>query len=689
MRHYLPRCAALVAILGLAGSASAVPLGGFAVVLDADANNGDSSKTAVVYDIDDMSTPLFAMYVGWKKATLSTVLSTTTISGTHRSPDAVTVDPNTGDIYILARDSDSPSGVTTPTPALAPAYAAANIPDSTEGDYDILKMDFQSTYNQWEANQASFQATFGSTYVTFVNDPITPGVVTDTSITFQRNADGDGNSPGNKNEVLFQGFMTKIGEVANPLIDKTDTEPHLEFVDQNTLLLVDVFTADLDNTRGIDGTFGPNDIPANDREVRALRRVSTSPNLATEPTGPSISEGGWNRGTTESWESTVLGRVNMDGAVGDPTGTTSEVVSTTFYKDPATGVMGLWIAESDIGGDQVGFFEIADLNGDDTGAGSTNLNGFRDFNVAGGTPFFILDNDPTVDPLTNDGNADGIHVNPNTGDIFMIESGNFDTIDDGIDQDGDGNTANEEFGHAAFGAHEPSIILREVTSYDNGSGQIDFGAWKTVKLDFSGPDGIAGNADDIVDDDGLVTDGRRTVYDYVTNTMYFYDFDSPGTTVHGAFNGGAPNVFEFDWYGVDLTSGAVTAGFLDSDESTRGFGTEDRYEFFCLGASCSTFVDPFPAALLAGDFNADGFVGIDDLNILLANWNTTVTAGDLTVGDADGSGFIGVDDLNVLLANWNAGTPPPPGLIIPEPASLALFTMAGLSVLARRRSRAG
>jgi len=91
------------------------------------------------------------------------------------------------------------------------------------------------------------------------------------------------------------------------------------------------------------------------------------------------------------------------------------------------------------------------------------------------------------------------------------------------------------------------------------------------------------------------------------------------------------------------------------------------------------------AGLLAGDFDGSGFVGIDDLNILLANWNTTVTAGDLTVGDADGSGFIGVDDLNILLANWNAGTLPPLGSVIPEPGSLVLLSLGGFAVLSRRR----
>jgi pre-peptidase len=62
--------------------------------------------------------------------------------------------------------------------------------------------------------------------------------------------------------------------------------------------------------------------------------------------------------------------------------------------------------------------------------------------------------------------------------------------------------------------------------------------------------------------------------------------------------------------------------------------------------------------LLAGDINGDGFVGITDLNILLGNWNKSVTAGDLAQGDTNGDGFVGIADLNAVLGNWNAGTPP-------------------------------
>jgi len=90
---------------------------------------------------------------------------------------------------------------------------------------------------------------------------------------------------------------------------------------------------------------------------------------------------------------------------------------------------------------------------------------------------------------------------------------------------------------------------------------------------------------------------------------------------------------------------------------------------------------------LDGDLNGDGFVGVDDLNIVLTNWNQTVTPGDLLSGDPTGEGFVGVDDLNVVLSNWNAGTPPTAEATgtVPEPGTLSLSCLTA-TLLLRRRS---
>lgn len=83
---------------------------------------------------------------------------------------------------------------------------------------------------------------------------------------------------------------------------------------------------------------------------------------------------------------------------------------------------------------------------------------------------------------------------------------------------------------------------------------------------------------------------------------------------------------------------------------------------------------------LTGDINGDGFVGLDDINPILANWNQNVTAGDASLGDLTNDGFVGIDDLNIILSEWNNGTPPPINSSTlpantPEPTTLTLFAL--------------
>ena len=89
-----------------------------------------------------------------------------------------------------------------------------------------------------------------------------------------------------------------------------------------------------------------------------------------------------------------------------------------------------------------------------------------------------------------------------------------------------------------------------------------------------------------------------------------------------------------------------------------------------------------------GDLNGDGFVGIDDLSILLNHWNQDVTLGDRLSGDSSSDGYVGIDDLNTVLNNWNAGTPANAAENIPEPGTACLLMVGAVAGL-RRRGRQG
>ncbi len=93
-------------------------------------------------------------------------------------------------------------------------------------------------------------------------------------------------------------------------------------------------------------------------------------------------------------------------------------------------------------------------------------------------------------------------------------------------------------------------------------------------------------------------------------------------------------------------------------------------------------------AALQGDLNGDGFVGLDDLDIVLGNWNQSVPPAN-PLADPSGDGFVGLDDLDIVLTNWNNGTPPS-GVavtVVPEPAGLVVISALSMLCLAKYRSR--
>jgi hypothetical protein len=84
-----------------------------------------------------------------------------------------------------------------------------------------------------------------------------------------------------------------------------------------------------------------------------------------------------------------------------------------------------------------------------------------------------------------------------------------------------------------------------------------------------------------------------------------------------------------------------------------------------------------------GDLNDDGFVGLDDLDVILNHWNQSIAPGG-PLADPSGDGFAGLDDLDIVLNNWNAGTPPA-STDVPEPVTGVLLVLSAPVWLLKRR----
>ncbi len=118
---------------------------------------------------------------------------------------------------------------------------------------------------------------------------------------------------------------------------------------------------------------------------------------------------------------------------------------------------------------------------------------------------------------------------------------------------------------------------------------------------------------------------------------------------------------------------------LNSSFGEFGFDTRVSYFADWIDANLSE-----PPPFIAGDLNSDGFVGLDDLDLVLNRWNQTLDISSLMGGDATGDSYVGLDDLDIVLNNWGAGTPPMEKATIPEPAAVTLILIGSNILLSRR-----
>ena len=86
-----------------------------------------------------------------------------------------------------------------------------------------------------------------------------------------------------------------------------------------------------------------------------------------------------------------------------------------------------------------------------------------------------------------------------------------------------------------------------------------------------------------------------------------------------------------------------------------------------------------------GDANGDGRVDINDLTVVLANYDQTGMG--WTQGDFTNDGTVDINDLTIVLANYN-WTAASAGMVpVPEPAGDVLLSIAAAGVLVFTRQR--
>jgi hypothetical protein len=415
-------------------------------ILDATQNFGNTRRAVSFYDVTNPTAgvfgqqPLFSVWTGYED----------TVGANFEDPQAITVNPFNGNVYVAAFDSGTPG--------------VADVGNDTQGDFDVYRIDYQRVLNDYVTNNRPR----GTMYAPSVSP------------------DGQANipHPDRADTVFLSNASQKVGEVrrsgdlpsgATPFFDYD-----IEFRDPANLVF-------LDNQLGPDGS---DDTPANDHRIYDWKRTSTSPGAAVDRGN---FEGGYNRGTTQSWESDLMALTNLDfDGLGSPVGRSEPVDIAYVRRD---GGDYLWVGEADGGGDDLATFQLTFSN--TVGGSSAELKEIR----VGTGPYprsTSLDENPIIDPNSNDGEFDYVQIDAN-GNPVIGESGFFDAPQ-----------------------AEPKVIRRDISNYNgadtdgNAKTEIVPGAW-TVSPNLPAPS---------ADDDTAVTDGRFVTVDKGTGNIWYFDVDS-------------------------------------------------------------------------------------------------------------------------------------------------------------------
>ncbi len=265
-------------------------------------------------------------------------------------------------------------------------------------------------------------------------------------------------------------------------------------------------------------------------------------------------------------------------------------------------------------------------------------------------------------------------LEPTTSQIEVIPIG-FDNVSASIDGPGFYSTGGISEINYTYASDAPGEALFDMYSFvesldgDNGGGgraSIEF------DVTVNAPIRYRFQADAI----GIVLEYVVAFNGQGANANY-----DPGT---GLFGGSFPPIFHYDNPLPDGWDTYVDEGWLPADTySIKVFARSFLHQ---LSAGSTEGTASLHIQLL-GDANLDGFVGMEDLNAVLSNWNETTPADTPLIGDLNSDGFIGIEDLNRVLSSWNTDVRPPSAPVpIPEPTSACVLIATGLA-LTRRGSR--